>query len=314
MKRILNWLGLLLFVSASIYFVLFAFEHAASVISTGWTPENYKVLFYAAIIYCAVPVIGSGVWAVFMLSTGESATASKIMKIFLLSQLAKYLPGNIMHHLGRIALARRYHLGVSRTAFTMILETGMTILAGTFLSAMSFLYAGEFLFRKPYPMGTNWHLGALVLAGFFLLWVGAWIVKHWRPRLVSAFIDDRRITVPRIGVLTLCFVLYLLSFVLMGGIVFMLLSGIYDVAEPPFWRITGIFAAAWVAGFVTPGAPAGFGVREAILIALLKPLYGGGVVLGVTIALRVVTLIGDGLVFVAALVSSRHDVSRVPSC
>jgi hypothetical protein len=33
--------------------------------------------------------------------------------------------------------------------------------------------------------------------------------------------------------------------------------------------VMGSYVIAWLAGFVTPGAPAGIGVREAVLVILL---------------------------------------------
>jgi hypothetical protein len=33
-----------------------------------------------------------------------------------------------------------------------------------------------------------------------------------------------------------------------------------------FLFLTGLFAVAWISGFIVPGAPAGLGIREAILV------------------------------------------------
>jgi uncharacterized membrane protein YbhN (UPF0104 family) len=60
---------------------------------------------------------------------------------------------------------------------------------------------------------------------------------------------------------------------------------------------TGVFTVAWTAGFLTPGAPAGLGVREAILVLGFTPLYGEAAAIGMAGALRIVSVIGDGLSF-----------------
>jgi hypothetical protein len=131
-----------------------------------------------------------------------------------------------------------------------------------------------------------------------------------RPELLARLIGDRAIAIPRMRVLMASLLFYLVSFALMGFIVYLVLSGMFAVADVSFWFVTGVFALAWVAGFVTPGAPAGFGVREAILITLLKPVYGAGVALGVTIALRIVTMIGDGIAFGLTLLAARREIVR----
>jgi hypothetical protein len=60
-------------------------------------------------------------------------------------------------------------------------------------------------------------------------------------------------------------------------------------------------ALAWIVGFVTPGSSAGFGVREAVLIVVLQSSLDRETAVLVALALRLVTLAGDLLLFVASL-------------
>ena len=80
-----------------------------------------------------------------------------------------------------------------------------------------------------------------------------------------------------------------------------LAQGLFGVRDHHIGLLTGTFAIAWVAGFLTPGAPAGLGVREVILLKVLGNFYGTGVAAGITISLRVITLIADCLIFGIAL-------------
>ena len=74
----------------------------------------------------------------------------------------------------------------------------------------------------------------------------------------------------------LCAVIQTLTFALHGLTVWLLIRFAFQVPDAPLWSLTGIFATAWVAGFVTPGAPAGVGVREAALTVGLTPICGAG--------------------------------------
>lgn len=60
-------------------------------------------------------------------------------------------------------------------------------------------------------------------------------------------------------------------------------------------------AAAWIAGFITPGAPAGVGIREAILVLSLTQLFDASLAVIVTFMYRLITVVGD----FTFLVSSR---------
>ena len=69
--------------------------------------------------------------------------------------------------------------------------------------------------------------------------------------------------------------------------------------------LTTIFAWSWIAGYITPGAPAGLGVREVVLVSALTPVYGASVAVGLTLSLRVVTTIGDMMTFVISMLLFR---------
>jgi hypothetical protein len=62
----------------------------------------------------------------------------------------------------------------------------------------------------------------------------------------------------------------------------------------------GGFAFAWSAGFLVVFAPAGAGVREIILIAMLGPVLGTGAATAVALVSRALTTAGDLLTAAAA--------------
>jgi hypothetical protein len=69
-------------------------------------------------------------------------------------------------------------------------------------------------------------------------------------------------------------------------------------AEPdalPFAAWCGWLALAWVVGYVTPGAPGGLGLREAVLVLGLSPVVGDAEAMAVALAYRLVTIVADAL-------------------
>jgi uncharacterized membrane protein YbhN (UPF0104 family) len=61
--------------------------------------------------------------------------------------------------------------------------------------------------------------------------------------------------------------------------------------------LTGAFASSWILGFIAPGAPAGLGIREAILSAWLSTAMPAADVVLLVVALRIATTVGDLLNF-----------------
>jgi glycosyltransferase 2 family protein len=55
----------------------------------------------------------------------------------------------------------------------------------------------------------------------------------------------------------------------------------------------GAFASSWILGFVAPGAPAGLGVREAILSAWLTGVLPPTQAVLLIVTLRIATTVGD---------------------
>ena len=70
----------------------------------------------------------------------------------------------------------------------------------------------------------------------------------------------------------------------------------------------GFYALAWIAGFVVPGAPAGLGVREAVLIGTLSALVGNPMAIIAAAAHRLLSAIVDGIAALAGFAL----LTRVP--
>jgi glycosyltransferase 2 family protein len=115
-------------------------------------------------------------------------------------------------------------------------------------------------------------------------------LRSWAPRLLRA------------GLLHL-------AFFAVGGLI------LWTVAEPvrargaPQLELLGAISAlavGWWAGFVVPGAAAGLGVREAVLVLTLEPHLGGDGAVLAALALRVVTALGDLLFFGLSCLTPAH--------
>ena len=58
-----------------------------------------------------------------------------------------------------------------------------------------------------------------------------------------------------------------------------------------------VFAVAWVAGLITPGAPGGLGVRESIITLGLGGVIGEPAALTAALMHRAVSVTGDAIAF-----------------
>jgi len=96
-----------------------------------------------------------------------------------------------------------------------------------------------------------------------------------------------------------------------GASISVLALGLTSTTSPDFALLTAAFTLAWAVGFVTPGAPAGIGVREALLLVVLSPTLGAADASLLTLALRVATTLGDILCFAIGMwLLARHGWRR----
>lgn len=68
----------------------------------------------------------------------------------------------------------------------------------------------------------------------------------------------------------------------------------------PIGTVFLVYAASWLAGMLTPGAPAGAGVRETILVLMLSGFIGEANSVLIALILRTVTVLGDAYFYAVA--------------
>jgi uncharacterized membrane protein YbhN (UPF0104 family) len=69
----------------------------------------------------------------------------------------------------------------------------------------------------------------------------------------------------------------------------------------------GAFALSWCLGIMTFVVPAGAGVREVVMVAVLAPVLDGGAAIAVALCSRIVIIAGDLICAGMAGIATRRD-------
>ena len=148
-----------------------------------------------------------------------------------------------------------------------------------------------------------------VLGGLLLL--TPYVLSYALPRLAKIWgLAARTFSAGSVTVRIMpAYLLYVAFFVISGCIAWSLAASLGPLSVSALPLVVASIATAWIAGYVTPGASAGIGVREAVLIALLSGTLGEANAAVVAVAFRVVTLSGD-LLFFALSFPLALDTSR----
>jgi hypothetical protein len=293
MKKTTRWLGTVLAVLGLAYLAAFGMRHASALPEIRWDARRVGGLALAVGLYELTLLSGASAWHLLLRATGEKPRFAAGLGILAVSQAAKYLPGNVGHYAGRVALAREAGLGTGPVVLTLGLETACAVLAGLAVAAAGLPLGGGAV--------EPWRIIAAAVAAAATLVLATVLVRREGVR--------RRLRLPEIpsglsgslsgqlGTGLACLGLYGFNFLVFGACAAVLSRTVLGAPAAPLPALTALFAAAWVAGFVTPGAPAGLGVREAVLAGGLRPLVGPGAAFGLPILFRLVTTVGDGAGF-----------------
>jgi hypothetical protein len=233
---------------------------------------------------------GRGWIALIERMSARSVPRGRALSLYMDSQLARYTPGMVGLPVVRMAGAAR--LGVP--ALTVGSSVGLEMLSWTAVGgALGFAS----LFLLPTRSGLTALLGAwavpLVLGFASLVLVSSFVDRAHLPGFVG-----RALRVSGTGPLVplslpVAHLLYWATWAAHG----FLLSRAFGAAPGLALSTSGLYALATVGGFVALAAPAGVGVREAILSVSLAPALGSAPALAVAVASRAASLCADILVW-----------------
>ena len=304
MKRLVSLIGFTISLSCIAFFVVSTAPHWHAISTSGWSARSWALIGLALCFYVATYASATFAWQLSLRIAGKSAEYSKLARVLLLSQFAKYLPGNVGHHVGRVVLARRIGLPVESIVISMFIDTMILLAAAVACSTPAFALMLSLLQEHGAGRGRI-VLGGLALVAIALMALALVpitrraILRH--GRLVAQLCHRGKLALFAQGWFVHCF-----AFLFGATTLYLLccaLSGTFSATWP---SVLGVYTVAWLLGFIMPGAPAGIGIREVALLVGLSPLYGEQQAMAAAATLRLVTTSGDGLAFLFALVRWRR--------
>ena len=240
------------------------------------------------------------IWRVLLAALGSPLPIKAAARVVFVGQLGKYLPGSVWPVLAQMELGTAHHVPRTRSATASVLTMLVSLLGGllTALLTLPFVVATN----GPTPYLWTFLAAPIILAALhpkILNPILTTLLKLAKRPPLEHPLTGRAIAIA-IGWSMASWVLY--------GLQIWLLATRLDVAGGvPAGRVmllaAGGFAFAWCVGFLVVFAPAGAGVREVLLVALLGPVLGTGGATAIALVSRVLMTVGD---LATAAVSAWH--------
>lgn len=267
------------------------------------------IILIVFILICAFLVIAFSLLFYSLLRIFNEKSISNSIKdiiyIYCKSNLYKYLPGNIFHYIGRNEVTFRNEIShgvvISATIAELILLT-----LGAVITALAFsgLYAVRWALNNSLTQVV-----AAFLIFIVLVTLAGWVLSRTDSKLTGIW-NTKPVSLIRLRDAIILIMVYIISFISNGVMFLFLLQSIGgELSNDLFFPVIGMYTLSWMIGFVTPGAPAGLGIREAIMSALLVGVVEAEFVISAVVIYRIITILGDVVAFIMV-----HQLSRKGIC
>ncbi len=292
LKTLAIWGGRVVLLIALGFVAVQVRSHWASISS--WRPDGTDIALLGGLS------IAYGVSLVFVVEGWHRIVAlysseprSRTYPSFSMTQIAKYIPGNVAHLVGRGLYLRSSSLSDGQIVKATLVELGAIPAGAVTVIAL---------------------LGSIGLLSPLLPWLPSWLWVLLAPGLALGVLAAL-VLAPRLGLVPQSstsglLVIGTLSTVFMAllGLTFAAVFGL--LANASIAPLAGAAVIAWLVGYLTPGAPGGLGTREAALVALLWSLNQEDAVLIAAGLFRIVTTLGDVLLFLGGWVVFSGGATR----
>jgi glycosyltransferase 2 family protein len=281
-KKILRFL----IIGGTLFFVLATVKHHwENVLTVRIEPRGWLYVVFALLVTSIAHFWSAWVWTWILQGFRQPIATLPAIGIYLVTNLGKYLPGNVGHFYARIVAITKAGSDRGTASLSVLLEP---LLMAAAALAIAVFAGGSGWIKTDSGIGIHTLILGLILGGI-------------HPRILNIPLQflNRKKKLDREPV-------YLENYPiapLLGEMVFVLLRGggfiltwmtLQTLEISQVLPLLGTFSFAWLLGLVVPGAPGGLGVFEATAITLLDDQnFPAGTVL-VTVALyRLVSIIAE---------------------
>jgi glycosyltransferase 2 family protein len=239
---------------------------------------DWALLAAAGVLAVGAVVAAGFIWIEILRRLAVEPRA-RWVAIFLEAQLAKYIPGSIWHYAGRAALARTEGVAVRVVALSVSVELAATVGAGAVAASLA--------------LGLKWFIVVAVVGTVALIVGWRYTIRRVRlPGQLAAWLTPAsvqrtiRATSEGTALYAVVWAMLAVSFWLTARALFAV-----PVAQLPYY--VGAYSVACLVGLFAFFAPVGFGVREALLVALLQTRLGTADALVLAAASRLLLTLVD---------------------
>jgi hypothetical protein len=219
-------------------------------------------------------------WRVMLTGWGQSLPLGPAARIWTVSSLGKYVPGQVWAIAGMAVMAQQAGVAPWAATSSSVLLQGLAVGTGACVLGLT----GVSLLEPGLP-----DVRLILVALVVLSAIGVGLLM-WPPFVRRALalirVNIGSGTVPAAGKVAFGAVANALAWLGYGAALWLLARGLFASSSLTLTQAIGAFTASYLAGFLAFGVPDGLVVRETVFVSMAQGTMGGPAALALALASR----------------------------
>jgi hypothetical protein len=232
------------------------------------------------------------VWRTVLADLGSRLSIANAWRVMFIGQLAKYVPGSIWPVLAQMELGADHGVPRSRSAVSVMLSSAVMICTGAAVAAVTIPLSGAGSATSHLWVLLVLPLGVAVLCPPVLNRLQRYLLRVLRRQALEQGVSWRGLG------LSTCW--GLLGWTFNGLMTYAMMGKFAGYSGDVLLVSIGGFALSWVAGYLAVFSPAGAGVREVVMVAILSTHTTRTAALTVALVARALVVVCDAITGAAA--------------
>ncbi|MFC8847518.1 MULTISPECIES: lysylphosphatidylglycerol synthase domain-containing protein [unclassified Micromonospora] len=282
-----------------------------------WLGLAWQSVLLSVLAALAGMVANTMAWRAAVLDLEHRVSVPAALRICLVGQLGKYIPGSVWAYVLQVELSRRAGLPRARAFLATLVSVGLGVTAALGLGLLSLPALRDAAGGGDSTYADSVRVALWIVAALFPVALVCAV-----PRVLTALVQlalrvlrrpplEHRLTWPGVSRVMGWSAL---GYALFGVHLWLLANAQATPGVEGLLRSVGSFAIAMTVGMFAFLSPSGLGVREAVLVAALAPFLAGnggvGAAMGIALASRLIFTIADVLAAGLAGLSGVRQLRR----
>ena len=237
----------------------------------------------------------SAIWFYITHINGCAIDFYKTLALWIYSNLGKYIPGKIFSYAILYHAYNKNSIAYSRLHFCLYLEQVCSLIASCLILLISLIFIDNAVLA-PYRFSV------IVLIAGMLLASHPTILEALVNFVMRVFKKGQVKFDVKFSVILTIIGLYMVNWFVLGFSFYFMIKSFYQISLSSYFYLTGAFSLSGLLGLLVFITPAGLGVREGVLVFLLKQILPNSIAGIIAISSRLWLIIAELACFFIAFI------------